>query len=456
MASVTRPAFRIDSSWHRVDPTTLLGGSPLTMFRVTPAGALVLDALAAGTPLPAGHVALTRRLVAAGVLHPRPSTPDDSAAASVTVVMPAYEEDGSRIAATLDALGTVADVIVVDDGSSVPLVVPGRSVVRLPRNAGPGAARNAGVERVTTPFVLFLDADAGLAAAGLLELVGHLDDPRVGAVAPRVRPTAGGERASAVHRYEVVRSPLDMGTEPAVVQPGTKVSYVPSAVLLCRTAALREIGGFDPSLRYGEDVDLIWRLDRAGWVCRYEPDVDAAHVPRATLRAWLRQRIAYGSAAAALDRRHPGALSPVRVSRWNAVGWTAASIGYPAAGLVAGIVGAVPAYRKLRRPGVPALEVAGRSGVLGALHAGRQLADATTSVWWPFALCGALVSKRARRALAVAVVVPAGVEWIRRRPHLDPLRFAALRTVDRAAYGAGVWRGVLGERRLGPLRPRLD
>ena len=48
----------------------------------------------------------------------------------------------------------------------------------------------------------------------------------------------------------------------------TKVSYVPTAALLVRRAALDSVtpgGGavFDPALRYGEDVDLVWRLHDA-------------------------------------------------------------------------------------------------------------------------------------------------------------------------------------------------
>ena len=78
------------------------------------------------------------------------------------------------------------------------------------------------------------------------------------------------------------RSPLDMGDRPAEVQPGRRVSYVPSAALLVRRSALPE-DPFDPALRYGEDVDLIWRLIDAGWRVRYEPGVVVHHEEDATL-----------------------------------------------------------------------------------------------------------------------------------------------------------------------------
>ena len=79
------------------------------------------------------------------------------------------------------------------------------------------------------------------------------------------------------------------------MRPGSRVSYVPTAALLVRRSALDSVaiddaaipapghlagpgplssrGVFDPALRYGEDVDLIWRLHDAGWRVRYEPSV---------------------------------------------------------------------------------------------------------------------------------------------------------------------------------------
>lgn len=464
MAGVT---FRRDATWRRLDPTTVLAGSPLTLFRVTAAGAAVLDALEVGSDLPAGHRPLTERMVAAGAIHPCPDPA--TSLADVTVVVPTHGEPAATIAALVQHLGPVRHVVVVDDAAPVPLrPLDGAEVLRLPANAGPAGARNAALERVETPFVLFVDADARIAPGAVETLLGHLADERVAAVAPRVRPpTPATDRSEtsgaaaepapvrAIDRYEAVRSPLDMGAEPALVRPGTRVGYVPTAVLLCRTAALREVGGFDPALRYGEDVDLVWRLVDAGWSCRYEPVAAAGHAVRPSLRSWLRQRSSYGGAAAPLDRRHPGALAPARVSRWSAAAWAAGAAGHLVVASATAAAGTVRLARPLTDAAVaPAtsLRIAGTS----VLQGGLQLADATISVWWPAAAGGALLSRRLRWLLAGAAIVPGLIEWRQRRPRLDPLRYVALRTLDRASYGVGLWRGVLAERRPGPLLPRLD
>jgi len=58
------------------------------------------------------------------------------------------------------------------------------------------------------------------------------------------------------------------------------------ASLALRTAALRQVGLSDDAwLLYYEDVDLCWRLRRAGWTFRYQPRAVARHEHSATVRS---------------------------------------------------------------------------------------------------------------------------------------------------------------------------
>src|SRR5687768_16089587 len=90
---------------------------------------------------------------------------------STAVVIPCYNGAafiGDAIASTLRQSRPVAEVIVVDDGSSDDSVAivrafaaqgrPVRSIV-VERNGGPATARNIGIAAATTPLVAFLDAD---------------------------------------------------------------------------------------------------------------------------------------------------------------------------------------------------------------------------------------------------------------------------------------------------------
>ncbi len=101
----------------------------------------------------------------------------------VTVVIPvwdAYAGDGLLAAvASVHGQDAPARVIVVDNASRVPLPALGSvEVVRLARRRSTGGARNAALERLRTPYVVFLDADDALLPGALAALLGGLDADR--------------------------------------------------------------------------------------------------------------------------------------------------------------------------------------------------------------------------------------------------------------------------------------
>lgn len=422
--------YRVDPSYQR-HGHVVVAGSPLRLFRLGAAGVAAIAAIEAGDDVEPSR--LTDRLVDAGAVHPVATpVPPGTAGTRVTIVAPAHDEPAARIDALRAAAGRDGvELVLVDDASAVP--VPG-ATVRFDVNRGPGAARAAGMEHVRTELVAFVDADVDLHEGWLDRLVAHFDDPGVGLAAPRVRSAPGADRLA---RYERDRSPLDLGAEPARVRAGTRVGYVPAAAIVTRAEAVRDVGGFDPELRFGEDVDLVWRLDAAGWRCRYEPAVEVVHLPRPDWGAWVRQRIGYGSSAAPLARRHPGALAPVRTNGWSATAWGLAALGHPGPG-AAVVVGSSEALTGLLDD-VPR-DVAIGLALRGNLLAGRVFADAVRRVWWPIVGLAALRSRAARRVL-VASLLAGG----------HPLR-----VIDDLAYGVGVWRGVLRERTVAPLVPGIS
>lgn len=448
--------YTLDSSVRRVGGgRVLIGGSPLILLRLTAAGAELIDRIGRGEPASSGAktVSLLDRLLDGGVVHPQPAT--GASPGDVTVVVPAFRASPHELRTIVEACADTAGVIIVDDVSPLPIQpVAGATVIRREVNGGPGAARMTGLEQVpgATTLVAFVDTDVVLTDGWLDPLLAHFADPRVAVVAPRVVSVGDPTSTSRLVRYDLAKSPLDLGPAPARVRAGSRVSYVPAAAILCRRAALEQVGGFDPTLRFGEDVDLVWRLDEAGWRVRYEPGSVVHHQPRPALGTWMRQRFSYGSSAAALAERHPGALAPVRVSGWSAASWAAVVGGWPVVGGALAATTTALLARKLRD--VPdgarlALRLAG----LGHLYAGRSLASGITREWWPLAAAAAIASKRARRAALLAVVVPALLDWRGDRPSLDPVTYTALRLLDDVSYGTGVITGAARARSLGALRP---
>ncbi|MFT4658738.1 MAG: mycofactocin system glycosyltransferase [Candidatus Aldehydirespiratoraceae bacterium] len=410
--------FVVDSTWTRAgcDGRIVLAGSPLRMFRLTVAGASIASAIEAGDAV--SNSSLVDRLLDAGAVHPvaGKSPTQRFTAADVTLVTP-----------QLGGLIRRDRQITVDDGSTPPIA---GATIRLDRNQGPAAARNAGRAHIDTALIAFVDADLELlddevaaygGASWLDKLLPHFDDPKVGLVAPRV---VGDEGTS-----------LDLGAEPARIQAGSRVSYVPAAAFVVRVDAFDAVGGFDEGLRFGEDVDFVWRLDQANWTCRFEPSSRVWHEPRATLISRLKQQAGYGSAAAPLALRHPRLLAPFRSNGSTAAAWTLVGFGHPISAAVVAAAGTAAVVRKLS---FVSTRTAVRLSLSTQVASARQLASTIRRVWWPIVAAGSLISRRARWVAVAAIATD-----LRATP-------------NDVAYGWGVWRGMVRHRTWRPLIPAIS
>jgi mycofactocin system glycosyltransferase len=473
--------------------TVLTGGYPTRVLRLTPAGGRHVEGWWSGAPVPDNPKAraLARRLLDTGIAHParkrrvgdqdagdqRASDQDASHqdashqdashqdAGEVTVVIPVRDRP-AELARCLAGLAKMPRVIVVDDGSRDPEAVAraaaeaGASMLRRPQNGGPAAARNTGLAAADTPLVAFLDSDCVPRPGWLDVLLPHFADPAVGAVAPRIVPHENGRTWLA--RYEGVSSTLDMGARPSIVRPGSRVPYVPGAALVVRKTAAG--AGFAEDMQVGEDVDFVWRLAAAGWRTRYEPAATMGHQHRVRLRAWLARRKDYGTSAAALEQRHPGAVRPLYASPWTAAAWLAVAAGRPAA--AAAVTGAATALlaRRLARvtgegwprpAGSSAWRLAAQQAGGGTIQAALPLGSAISRTWWPVALPVTVAVRRLRLPVAALVLAPPLLDWLDRRPPLDPARYVTARLLDDIGYSLGVWQGCAARRTVRPLLPLL-
>jgi mycofactocin system glycosyltransferase len=463
----------LDADTRMLANGKLIGGSPTRLLKLSGPGRAAWSEIVDGPVRTTAGARLARRLTDIGALHPAPAQSGQSGQSiqsgesgqsiqsgqptplDVTVVVPVRDRPAG-LDRCLAALGRAHQVVVVDDASRDPARIEavcadhGARLLRRLVNGGPGAARNTALAEVSSEFVLLLDSDC-VAPADLVErLSGAFADPLVGAVAPRIAPRPGSSTAT---RYAAMASSLDLGARAARVSPGTRVSYVPTAALLVRRAAVAAVGGFDGALRVGEDVDLVWRLDAAGWRVRYEPTVTVQHAEPETWPALLGRRFRYGTSAGPLDRRHPGRLAPVVVHSWSGLVVAAVLARRPLLALAALGGSTIALRRSLRQAEVEPRGVA-TEAVRAAGQTWRQLGRAATQFASPV-LVAAMVTRgrRTHRLTILAFALSAPVaEWIGGRRTLGVAAYTAGRVADDIAYGAGVIAGSVGARTSGPLR----
>src|SRR5207249_4846011 len=82
--------------------------------------------------------------------------------------------------------------------------------------------------------------------------------------------------------------------------------HIPGCNMAFRKSCLLAIGGFDPQFRVaGDDVDVCWRLQQAGWTLGFSPAAMVWHHRRNSVRAYWRQQCGYGKAEVILERKWP-------------------------------------------------------------------------------------------------------------------------------------------------------
>lgn len=442
----------------------VLGGSPVRLFRISERAQRLVDRWRAGHTVgdQNGARLLARRLVSSGACLPDPTTRPGRTADDVTVVIPVRDRP-AQLDRLLRALAGMTCVVVDDasaDAGATKEVAErhGARFVALGDNCGPAGARNAGLAAVHTPLAAFVDSDCVPAAGWLDPLLAHFDDPVVGAVAPRVVPAPGNRDArDPVQAYEAVRSSLDRGPTAGLVRRGSPIPYVPSAALLVRMAVASGPDLFDPTLRSGEDVDLVWRLADAGWDVRYDPSSTVEHDGPSNLGDFLARRTFYGMSAAPLSRRHRGALAPLDVSAWSLAVWVLAVRRRPLLALAALATSIGLMAHRLRGLTGDPIGVATRIAGDGTTRSAVPALSGLTRAWSPALLAG-LAFRRTRKASALALLIPALADYRKDRNGGDPRagRYVALHVADDAAYGAGVWLGCAHERTVAPLVPRVS
>lgn len=190
------------------------------------------------------------------------------------------------------------EVIVVDnastDGSqqaaleSFPFAV---QLIQNESNVGFARANNQAIRRAQGEYVLLLNPDTEVGAGALSRLIAFLDaTPRAGAAGPRLlnpdgtlqiscypAPTLFGEFFRLFHLDSLV--PYGSYSMSKWRQDQVReVDALLGACLLIRGSVLERVGLLDGDyFMYSEEIDLCYRIRRAGWTLFWVPEAQVLH-----------------------------------------------------------------------------------------------------------------------------------------------------------------------------------
>ena len=211
-----------------------------------------------------------------------------AAPVTISVIVPAFRAE-ALLPKVLDPLmamlsrGEVVEVIVVDDQSPDATADVARRlgarVLSTAANGGPAVARNLAAEHAIGDVLWFVDSDVIVWPDGARKLTAHFADPEIAAVFGSYDAAPAGASwfsryKNLMHRYYHQNAKRD-----------AKTFWAGCGAV--RAEVFRRLGGFDvetyrvPSI---EDIELGYRIHRAGGVIAVDPTLLGKHLKVWTIR----------------------------------------------------------------------------------------------------------------------------------------------------------------------------
>jgi glycosyltransferase involved in cell wall biosynthesis len=235
----------------------------------------------------------------------------------VSVVVCAYNAER-----TMDAcLASLAvlnypdyEVVVVNDGSrdrtlEIAESYPFCRIISQP-NKGLSVARNVGAAAASGEIVAYTDSDCVADPDWLTYLVAKMEDGGLAACGgPNFPPPEDSLVPAAVA--------VAPGGPTHVLLSDEVAEHIAGCNMAFRRDILLELGGFDPVYRAaGDDVDICWRFQDAGYVIGFSPAATVWHFRRNTVRAYCNQQRGYGKAEALVYSKHPFRFNLFGQAKW--------------------------------------------------------------------------------------------------------------------------------------------
>jgi N-acetylglucosaminyl-diphospho-decaprenol L-rhamnosyltransferase len=203
------------------------------------------------------------------------------------------------------------DVVVVDNGSTdgsqemLREKYPEVMLIQNDYNVGLGKASNQGIEATNGRYILLLNNDTLVNGPSLQAMFDLMDQtPDAGAVGGRLLNPDGSFQSSYASFSTLWEEFLLASGIAAKFWDGyplnghadqvKTVGWMSSACLLIRRSTLGEVGLLDETyFIYGDETDLQYRIQKAGWKAYYLPQATTIHFGSVSTKRWPRRRMIY-------------------------------------------------------------------------------------------------------------------------------------------------------------------
>ena len=202
----------------------------------------------------------------------------------------------------LGSLNGLAELVVIDNASTddskawLDAHHPGIRWIQNGENLGYAGGYTRGLEHLDAELLVLMNTDVCPRKAWLEPLIEAFErQPLLGAAQPRILDHAQSEKfeyAGAAGGfidalgYPFCRGRLfdDLEEEAGKYLKSGSVFWASGACLAVRASVFRALGGFEASFfAHFEEIDLCWRIQRAGYALIYLPDSVVEHVGGGTL-----------------------------------------------------------------------------------------------------------------------------------------------------------------------------
>jgi len=229
---------------------------------------------------------------------------------SVSIVIPAFNAErtlGRTLASIRDQPDPeIREVIVVDDGSTDGTAAIAESFdgVRVIRqaNAGPAVARNRGAEAALGRFLVFIDADCEAEPGWLTHMLARFADPEVIAVK--------GAYRTKQHELVARFAQIEYEDKYDRLARSRSIDFIDTYSAAFRRQVFLGHGGFSAEfpIACAEDVDLSFRMSRAGGRMVFEPQAIVYHLHPNRLIAYVRKKFKFAYWRLLAVKRNPQKL----------------------------------------------------------------------------------------------------------------------------------------------------